>query len=247
MQTIPNALRALPALSLAAFVWSPPPRRRVPDDYAAAIKHEGLENSHVMAYLDELTNGIGHRLTGSSNFVRACEWAAEEFRAMGLEVELEKWATWRQWLEPRPVDRPRHQPVEMDLQVATPAWTAGTKGLVHGKLVAMPTSEEELAEVADDLRGTYLFDLRSIPNYEPVEEGDGRRRRRSRGGIPRWLRDAAPELGIAGFVSSSRGTPEHPNRIRVFADRRSSPWLARTQPTIPRSSCGRTRRRRSGG
>lgn len=227
-----RALRVLSVLTLATLAPS-----QVSSDVAIAIKREGLENSQVMAYLDYLTNNIGHRLTGSANYVRAVEWAKGEFEQMGLEVELEKWATWRnswnrgQW-SGRVVS-----PVELELQIATPAWTAGTKGLVRGKLVAMPTDEAQPQEIGDSLRGAYVFDLSSIPDYEPAVEASAGGRRgggggRGRGGVPAWLRDAAPALGIAGFVSSSSGTAQYPNRIRVFADR-GQPYLARTLPTIP--------------
>lgn len=216
------------------FVMSAVVPSQVSPDIAAAIKKEGLENSKVMDFEDYLTNSIGQRLTGSANFLRACEWAKSEFEKMGLEVELEKWGTWRNsWNRGQWTGRVV-SPVEMELQIATPAWTAGTRGLVRGKLVAMPTSEEEFAQQRDALRGAYVFDVSSIPSYEQTGEGGGRRGGRGRrgGGVPSWLRDAADEAGIAGFVSSSRGTAQYPNRIRVFSSGRS-PWLARTQPTIP--------------
>ena len=205
---------------------------QVPAELAEAIKKEGLSNSNVMAYEDELTNGIGQRLTGSSNFLRACEWAKAEFEAMGLDVHLEKWDTWRNsWTRGQWSGRVV-SPVEMELQIATPAWTAGTLGLVRGALVAMPTDEEEFEQRRDSLRGAYVFDVNSIPNYGDEGGERGRRGGGRRGGIPGWLRDAAADAGIAGFVSSSRGTAEYPNRIRVFSSGRS-PWLARTQPTVP--------------
>ncbi|MEM7200722.1 MAG: M20/M25/M40 family metallo-hydrolase [Planctomycetota bacterium] len=224
LRLLPPALAVLAASSTA----------QVPDDVAAAIKREGLENSQAMALLDHLTNEIGHRLTGSSNYTRACLWAKEQFEAMGLEVELEPWATWRNgWNRGQWTGRVV-SPVDMELQIATPAWTAGTAGRVSGQLLPMPTTEEELAELGDALDGAYLFDLRTIPSDEPPADGERRRGRgRRRGGVPDFLREVAAERGVAGFVSSSRGTDEYPNRIRVFADRRASPWLARTLPTIP--------------
>lgn len=187
-------------------------RPLVDDDLVARIKHEGLENSHVMAYLDHLTNSIGHRLTGSRNFTLACEWAKAEFEAMGIDVELEEWATW-----PIGWDRGQWQgrivePVEMDLQVATPAFTAPTKGRVRAPMFLVPATTEEFEAIRDRLEGAYLF-------------RDGER-------AARELDDFLAEHDIAGWVKSSRGSDEYPNRIRVFADR-NRPRDASRLPTIP--------------
>jgi hypothetical protein len=62
---------------------------------AQQIREEGIERSEVTRILRELTGEIGHRLTGSDNFTKACEWARSEFSAMGLSnVQLEKWGEW---------------------------------------------------------------------------------------------------------------------------------------------------------
>ena len=55
----------------------PAPLAQVTPEIAALIKKEGLERSQVMQHLHHLTNTIGHRLTGSDNFTRACSWARQ--------------------------------------------------------------------------------------------------------------------------------------------------------------------------
>ena len=57
----------------------------LPDGMAAQIRDEGIANSQVMRLLRDLTD-MGHRLTGSDNYTKACLWAAGEFQAMGLPV-----------------------------------------------------------------------------------------------------------------------------------------------------------------
>ncbi len=211
MQTLP---RVVPLLALLA----PTLAAQVAPDLAERIRKEGIANSRVMEHLDYLTNHIGHRLTGSENLVKAAYWVASEFERMGLEVQVEKWGEWKvawnrgQW-SGRVVS-----PEPMDLQVATEAWTAGTPGAVTGALVVQPTTEEELQQRAKDLRGAWVFDPSSVPDYE-AGGGEGRGRgERGGGGLGRALRDRAQELGIAGFVRSSVGTAQYPNRIRVFGD-----------------------------
>ncbi|MCA8941623.1 MAG: M20/M25/M40 family metallo-hydrolase [Planctomycetes bacterium] len=188
------------------------PAPLVDDDLVARIKHEGLENSRVMAYLDHLTNSIGHRLTGSRNFTLACEWAKGEFEKMGLEVQLEEWATW-----PIGWDRGQWQgrviePVAMDLQIATPAFTAPTKGRQRGPMFLAPSTTEEFEAIRDRLEGAFLF-------------RDGER-------TAEELDAYLAEHSIAGWVKASSGSEEYPNRIRVFADR-NRPRDAERLPTIP--------------
>ncbi|MFO1052898.1 MAG: M20/M25/M40 family metallo-hydrolase [Planctomycetota bacterium] len=204
-------------LFAAAACLGAPLQAQIDAQTADAIKREGIENSHVMDILDRLTNGIGSRLTGSDSFTRACEWARDEFRSFGMtQVELEKWDTWpitwnrEQWMG-RIVE-----PEAMELQVATEAWTNGTKGRVSGELIAMPEKVEDLRSGAETYRGKWLFgrlpSSRS-PEYRPFVA-------------------AGTEAGIAGFLVSSSGDSANPNRIRVFGDRPHSAEIPDSPPQI---------------
>src|SRR5690606_37533837 len=123
-------------------------------------------------------------------------------------------------------------PEPMDLQIATEAWTAGTKGAVRGRLVAKPASEEELAQRGEaTFRGAGVFDVDSIPTYEA--EGGGGRGGGRRGRQGDSVRERLEELGVAGFVSSSVGDPAHPNRIRVFGRHATALLDWDRLPTIP--------------
>ncbi len=215
--TAPAAPAATGAATAAALV---------PADVVDRIIEEGIDNSHAMHYLDALTNGIGHRLTGSHNYDAACRWALAEFRALGLEAELEPWATWKTgWDRGQWSGRVTH-PVAMELQVATPAWTAGTRGATRGRLLVLPESLDAFTAMGEQVRGAFLFDLASIPDYDDPD-------RERYGGVPEWVREHAVAAGVAGIVTSSIGTPEYPNRIRVFADRRSVPWLSEDRGQLP--------------
>lgn len=186
------------------------PQPVLDEDIVTAIQKEGLENSKVMEHLDYLTNTIGHRLTGSDNFRDACEWARGQFESWGLDARLDPWATWPvvwnrgQW-HGRVVE-----PIKMDLQVATQAWTAGTKGRVRAPLLAEPTSDEEFEAVKDRIAGAWVL-------------------RRSRNLLPA-LAEFVEQEGIAGWVRSSSGDAKYPNRIRVFG---RQPRNADNIPTVP--------------
>ncbi len=186
---------------LAVLAIAPIARSQVDAVTAAAIRQEGIDNSQVMDILDRLTNGVGHRLTGSDSFTRACEWAREEFTAMGMpKVELEKWATW-------PVVWNRGQwmgrvvaPEALELQVATEAWTNGTHGNRRGRVVAMPKDAAELAAIGDRLTGAYVFGV--LPSRRDPFRAE--------------FEAACAEAGIAGFLYPSAGDEAYPNRMRVF-------------------------------
>jgi len=45
------------------------------------------------------------------------------------------------------------EPEERALQFVTPAWTAGTKGVLRGKAVLAPIDEEGLEKVKESLKG----------------------------------------------------------------------------------------------
>jgi carboxypeptidase Q len=173
-----------------------------------AILDEGLANSQVMDHLDGLTNSIGHRLTGSDNFTLATRWARDRFAAMGYDnAHLEPWATW-------PVTWNRGQwsgrivePRALELQVATEAWTAGTKGRVQGPLVLAPRTAEDAAARAEEFRGAWIWTDEGV--LEVTRRGAQR---------PEWLDEFAKSAGIAGFVRATRGDQTYPTRIRVFGN-----------------------------
>ncbi|HWE84704.1 MAG TPA: M20/M25/M40 family metallo-hydrolase [Terracidiphilus sp.] len=56
------------------------------------IREEGLNHSHVMEFATALMDGIGPRLTGSPNAMKANEWTRDTLTKIGLEkAHLEDW------------------------------------------------------------------------------------------------------------------------------------------------------------
>ena|GEM_PF-5166977 len=49
------------------------------------ISGEALERSRAYSYLEELSDSIGPRLTGSPEAVAACEWAVRKTQSIGLK------------------------------------------------------------------------------------------------------------------------------------------------------------------
>ncbi len=123
-----------------------------------AIRAEGFEKSRVMAHLDHLVNRIGPRLTSSDNLTIACEWARDEFAAMGLgDARLEKWGEMDVGFNRGPWWGRIVAPIEKELVFGTDAWSAGTKGPTRGPVVLSPKSEEELASTRGSLKGAWVI------------------------------------------------------------------------------------------
>lgn len=202
------ALAASLALTTLAHAQASP-------EMAAAIRKEGIENSKAMAFLEELTTEVGHRLTGSDNFTKACYWAMDQFEEMGLDVRLEKWAEWKLVWNRGAWTGKVVSPRGLDLFIATEAWTAGTDGLERGRLVKAPESVADLDERIEEFKGTFVWD------------------RPRRGEVADALTERAEEIGILGFVYAARGSNQYPERIRVFGNSRIARGSIDSVPTTP--------------
>lgn len=195
----------------AAVVRAPASAAVLPDAVAEAIAKEGIEKSQVMRLLRDLTGKVGHRLTGSDNFTKGCQWAKGEFEKMGLQVELEKWGEWKLvWNRGAWVGRIT-QPIQMDMYVATEAWTAGTKGLQRGAVVMAPAS----AEIAD----RQVFAGKWVLGEKKPNAG---------------VRQALQDAGALGVVYRA-GDPnkEFPTRVRVFGNHQTAMKPLAEAPTFP--------------
>ena len=123
-----------------------------------AIKMEGFEKSRVMAHLDHLVNRIGPRLTSSDNLTVACEWARDEFAAMGLSnPRLEQWGEMEVGFNRGMWQGRITAPIEKELVFGTDAWSAGTKGPARGPVVLSPKTEEELAAMRSKIKGAWVL------------------------------------------------------------------------------------------
>lgn len=184
----------------------------IPREVADRIRAEGIDHSQVMRVLQDLTGTIGHRLTGSDNFTKACNWAEAEFRKFGIEhVQQEQWGEWKlAWNRGQWIGRIT-SPVQLDMYVATDAWTAGTDGLQQAAVVMAPTSTE--IDLPELLRGKWLL---------------GRRLPRSS------IRKACEAAGALGFVYRA-GDPDaqYPTRVRVFGNYQTALKTIDQVPKLP--------------
>lgn len=181
------------------------------NEMAEAIKKEGIENSSVHRILRDMTGKIGHRLTGSDNFTKACLWAKSEFESMGIEVELEQWGEWQTiWNRGKWIGR-IIEPIELDMYVATEAWTAATDGLQTAGFVAVPAADSDEALAA--VKGKWVIAKRK-PNTE--------------------VRKGISDAGAKGLVYRARDpNAQFPTRVRVFGNSRVARMKLEDVPTMP--------------
>jgi len=120
----------------------------------------------VMDVLDELSNGIGPRLTSSKNLTEACNWAQAKFASFGLsDSRLEQWGTFPVGFDRRLSVGAMTSPSKLELSFNTNAWTPGTNGKVSGPAIVAPQTEEELTALTGKLSNAWV--LASTSKYTP--------------------------------------------------------------------------------
>src|SRR5712692_1215276 len=120
---------------------------------------ETKSHSEIMANLTYLSDVIGPRLTGTAALKKANDWTAEKMKAYGLtNVHLESWELpegWERGFARGRVIEPDNQRV---LQLASNAWSPGTKGKIEGDVVFLNASNQsELAPYRGKLKGAIIL------------------------------------------------------------------------------------------
>ncbi len=110
--------------------------------------------------LTHLTENIGPRLTGSPQLKQANEWAAEQFKALGLSnVHQEPWKIAKSWTRGPGTGASGKiiSPAIHELTLAAAGWSPATKGAIKGKVVGVPiTTPEELQKYKGTLHGAIV-------------------------------------------------------------------------------------------
>src|SRR3954470_8239660 len=101
------------------------------------LARSSAAHGRSLEYLTQVT-AIGPRVTGSARYVRAAQWAADQFRAMGLtRVASEPFTIERGW--ERGSARARiAAPVERTLHAASLGWAPSTpEGGIEAEVIAL--------------------------------------------------------------------------------------------------------------
>ncbi len=135
---------------------------------AGALIAQAMDHSEVMANLQHLSDVIGPRLSGSPAMRKANDWAAERFRAYGLEATLEPYTFGVTWTRGTATMRIL-APFERAVTAHSWAWTAGTDGRpVAGPVVIADLgSPDSLAAYKSRVGGAWVLPRPSAPVWNP--------------------------------------------------------------------------------
>ncbi len=191
----------------------------------------GAQDNRVMEGLHYLVNVIGPRLTSSHNDHIACEWAKGQLEAAGLQnVVMEAAGEFPVAFHRGPWSGKMIAPEEMVLEFGTPAWSAGTRGVVTGLAMVPPASIEGLDPA--DYAGAWILGAaggggrregRGQGQMTPEQRAEMQERRQAQREVQTFLTDA----GVAGFI-----TPTRNKYITTNGNARIDPNKLPTTPQI---------------
>lgn len=119
-----------------------------------SIAGQGMMNIQPYNQLEDLSDNIGGRLTGSPQAAKAVQWGLEQMRAMGLSnVHAENWQLGHGWTRIS-ASAELVAPIQRQLSVDSMGWVGSTpKGGVEGDLV--PVNMYQLDQEMKDNSGKW--------------------------------------------------------------------------------------------
>lgn len=133
------------------------------------IRQEANAHSQIMEYASALVDGIGPRLTGSSNMRKANEWARDRLAAMGcVNAHLESWGEFGMgWRERNTWARMTGPDTAILIARAAP-WSPATNGAITALATAVEIqNEKEFDRYRGKLAGRIVF-LGKPANLDPI-------------------------------------------------------------------------------
>jgi carboxypeptidase Q len=126
----------------------------------AAIAGAGAMENDAYMYLEELSDDIGGRVTGSPQAAKAIAWGVDKMKAMGLEnVHTESWQLFRGWTRGS-ADAEIISPIHRKLMIDSLGWVGSTPaGGVEADVVAVNAYQlqEEMKNNSANWHGKVLL------------------------------------------------------------------------------------------
>jgi len=148
-----------------------PQRENIDYDMYQSIRDEAIGHSHVMEYASGLMDGIGPRLTGSSNLKRADEWTRDQLAAMGCSnAHLEDWGEFGMgWQQLNTWARMTSPDTAIFIAQASP-WSPSTNGAVNGPVTWVDIkTEQDFDKYKGKLAGKIVL-LGEMRDVSPVDK-----------------------------------------------------------------------------
>ncbi|PMQ14535.1 M28 family metallopeptidase [Janthinobacterium sp. AD80] len=127
------------------------------DATARAIVALGTGEPRVMDWLDILSNRFGGRMAGSDAYTHAARWTRTQLQQWGVQAELEEAGQMPLGFNRGPWSARMLAPVAQPLRIATPAYTAGTRGVQQGLAILGPATLEEAQERAAQFKNKWVL------------------------------------------------------------------------------------------
>ena len=121
------------------------------------IIESAKKDNQTMNHLDVLVNRIGGRPIGSDAYQSATIWSAAMFKKWGLEVEIQEVGELPVGFNRGPWFGKMLDDDGMTLHFATPSYTAGTKGVQRGHVVAEPKTRRQFETMKGKLNGAWVL------------------------------------------------------------------------------------------
>ena len=185
-------------------------------DAVAAIRAEGLENSHMQQLAHHLTDVIGPRLTGSPGMREANDWTASMFSEWGLaNVTVEPWGEFgRGWREVSFAGR-MIEPYPQPLNARAMAWTGSTDGMVRGPAIVLTADGAEALLAEAEAKKSQLSGAIVLAAAPTVSEPDFE---------PDDLRSSLEDL-----LGEPEERPDRPQMTPEEREKRIAEWRARRE------------------
>lgn len=197
------------------------------------IKTEGLTHSQVMNIAFHLTDASGPRLTNSSGYFKAANWAVNELKKWGLtNVALEPWGEFGKGWELKKSYIAMTEPYYRPLIGFPKTWTKGTHGIKNAELLIIDAVDSAALETyrgklknkiiillrKDSIRPSFNADARRYTDEElskmqnakpPIPEtAEARKRRRQMFGnqsasVSSLLKKMATQEGALALLSTT--------------------------------------------
>jgi carboxypeptidase Q len=134
-------------------------RTSLATDVEQKVISETKSHSEIMANLTYLSDVIGPRLTGTTALKKANDWTAEKMKSYGLtNVHLESWELPEGWERGYARGRVIEPDNQRPLQLASQAWSPGTKGKIEGDVIVLNANKQsELGAYRGKLKGTIVL------------------------------------------------------------------------------------------
>lgn len=163
------------------------------------IKEEGLNNSKVEDIAFHLTDASGPRLTNSTGYKRAADWAVKQLTEWGLKNSTqENWGDFGKGWQIEKSYVAMIAPYYFAISGTPKAWTGGTNGPISGDVTLLAIEKEEDFKKFEGKIGGKIVLVKSGATTNPTFEADA----------SRMTDEELTALAKQPIGSSSRYTPE---------------------------------------